>query len=54
MVASPKVIFHPSVIEYLDQLGKSLFDAGYFGFHEKRRPLPYPLYHQQPSGRAIY
>jgi hypothetical protein len=27
-------IFHPSVAEYLDRLGKQLFDAGYFGFHE--------------------
>jgi hypothetical protein len=34
MVESPKVIFHPSVAEYLDQLGKQLFDAGYFGIRE--------------------
>ncbi|MDR2085944.1 MAG: hypothetical protein LBP72_02095 [Dysgonamonadaceae bacterium] len=28
------VTFHPSVVEYLDRLGKQLFDAGYFGFHD--------------------
>lgn len=34
MVESPKVIFHPSVVECLDRLGKQLFDTGYFGFRE--------------------
>ena len=34
MVESTKVIFHPAVVEYLDRLGKQLFDAGYFGFRE--------------------
>jgi hypothetical protein len=34
MVKPPEVIFYPSVVEYLDDLGKQLFDAGYFGYRE--------------------
>jgi hypothetical protein len=32
MVKSPEVIFHPSVVEYLDTPGKQLFDNGYSGY----------------------
>jgi hypothetical protein len=34
MVEPPEVIFHPAVVEYLNALGKQLFDDGYFGYHE--------------------
>jgi hypothetical protein len=34
MVKPPEVIFHPSVVEYLDTLGKQLFDNGYFGYRK--------------------
>lgn len=34
MVEKPFISFHPLVADYLDELGKSLFDAGCFGFRE--------------------
>ncbi|MDR1602302.1 MAG: hypothetical protein LBS42_07740 [Tannerella sp.] len=33
-MVKPVVIFHPSVVEYLDTLGKQLFDNEYFGYRE--------------------
>lgn len=34
MVEKPIVSFHPLVADFLDELGKYLFYAGYFGFQE--------------------